>query len=68
MQISEVRALKDPELRQQLDEQQRALMNLRFREATLQLRDTSEIKKTRHTIARIMTVICERQIAKELED
>ena len=67
MQIDEVRALKDAELQEQVEEQQRALMNLRFREATLQLKDTSEVRKTRRNIARVLTVIRERAIAAELE-
>lgn len=66
MQIDEVRALKDAELQEQIQEQQRALMNLRFREATLQLKDTSEVRKTRRDIARVLTVIRERAIAAEL--
>ncbi len=67
MQIDEVRALKDAELQEQIEEQQRALMNLRFREATLQLKDTSELRKTRRSIARVLTVIRERAIAAELD-
>ena len=66
MQIDEGRALKDDELQEQVEEQQRALMNLRFREATLQLKDTSEVRKTRRNIARVLTVIRERAIAAEL--
>ena len=43
-------------------------MNLRFRKATLQLKDTSEIGKTRRTIARIKTAMRERDIVKELAE
>ena len=68
MEIQEVRALSDAELLEQLEEQQRGLMNLRFREATLQLKNTSEIGKTRRTIARIKTAIREREIVKELAE
>ena len=68
MRIEEVRTLSDPELLEQLDEQQRGLMNLRFREATLQLKDTSEISKTRRTIARIKTAMRERDIVKEMAE
>ena len=42
-------------------------MNLQFRKATLQLADMSEIAKTRRTVARIKTVIRERQIADAVE-
>lgn len=66
MRIDEIRTLDDAEVSEQLNEQEHGLMNLRFRKATLQLKDTSEITKTRRTIARIKTTIRERQIIKEL--
>lgn len=62
MRINEVRELNSEELQQELGEQERGLMNLRFRMATLQLSDTSQIKATRRAIARIRTVMRERQI------
>jgi large subunit ribosomal protein L29 len=67
MQISEVRELNDTELQKELGDQERALMNLRFRKATLQLTNTNELGATRKTIARIKTVIREREIAANLE-
>ena len=67
MQINEVRELKNDELHKELDNQERALMNLKFRSATMQLSDFSEIRKTRKTIARINTVLREREIVAELE-
>jgi len=60
--ISEVRELKGRELRRELSQHERALMNLRFRKATLQLSDVNEIRKTRRTVARIRTVLQERGI------
>ena len=62
MQITEVRELSDSELEKELTEQERALMNLRFRKATMQLTNTIELGNTRKTIARIKTVIRERAI------
>lgn len=62
MQINEVRELNDVELHRELDDQQRGMMNLRFRKATMQLTNTNELATTRKTIARIKTVIRERQI------
>ena len=67
MNISEVRQLDDDELNETLSEQQRAMMNLRFRAATLQLTDSSELKKTRRDIARMKTVITEREFARRLQ-
>jgi large subunit ribosomal protein L29 len=66
MQISEVRELKDDELSKELQNQELALMNLRFRGATMQLSDFSEIRKTRRTVARIRTVLREREIVAEM--
>lgn len=67
MNISEVRQLDDDELSETLSEQQRAMMNLRFRAATLQLTDSSELKKIRRDIARMKTVITEREFARRLQ-
>ncbi|MDA1257949.1 MAG: 50S ribosomal protein L29 [Chloroflexi bacterium] len=67
MNIDEVRGLNRDELMHELSEQQRGMMNLRFRKATLQLQDSTEIKNTRRTIARIRTVLREREIAEALQ-
>ena len=66
MQITEVRELSDSELEKELTEQERALMNLRFRKATMQLTNTNELGNTRKTIARIKTVMRERAITASL--
>ena len=63
MEIDDLRALTDVELAEELEESQRALMNLRFRDATMQLANVREIKKTRTRIARINTLIRERELA-----
>ncbi|NQW20658.1 MAG: 50S ribosomal protein L29 [Chloroflexi bacterium] len=62
MRISDVRELNDAELGKELGDQERALMNLRFRKATMQLTNTNELGSTRKTIARIHTVLRERSI------
>ncbi len=66
MRINEVRELNDTELGKELSDQERALMNLRFRKATLQLTNTNELANTRKTIARVKTVIRERTITRDL--
>ena len=67
MNIDEVRGLSHDELMKELEDLQRGMMNLRFRKATLQLQDSSEIRSTRRTIARIRTVLREREIAEALQ-
>ena len=66
MHISEVRELNNNELWRELQEQERSLMNLRFQKTTRQLTNTNALRDTRRNIARIHTVIRERQIVEEL--
>ena len=68
MRINEVRELSDDELKKELASQERGLMNLRFRKATMQLSNSNEIGNTRRTLARIKTVVRERQIARLLRE
>ena len=66
MHISEVRELNSNELWRELQEQERSLMNLRFQKTTRQLTNTNALRDTRRNIARIHTVIRERQIVEQL--
>ena len=61
--IDDIRNMKDQDLVENLDSTQKDLMNMRFRIATMQLSDTNSVKKTQRKIARIMTVIREREIS-----
>ena len=63
MPIDDIRTLSDDELAEELAETQRALMNLRFRAATMQLADVNEIRRSRRRVARIKTVIRQRELA-----
>lgn len=62
MRADEIRALSDQELAKQLEEARRELFNLRFRLATRQLVNHREISRVRRNIARMMTIIRERQL------
>ena len=62
MRVHEIRELSNDQLFEELTKSGRELMNLRFRAATNQLTDSSEPKVVRKTIARLRTVIRERQI------
>ncbi|MFL2665325.1 MAG: 50S ribosomal protein L29 [Dehalococcoidia bacterium] len=66
MKIDEIRQLNNSDLEKELMEQHKALMNLRFSKATLQLTNTNEIGNTKKIIARVNTVINERRISQEL--
>jgi large subunit ribosomal protein L29 len=62
MDIDKVRALTDLELVNELATARRHLYDLRFQLATRQLTDYSQIAQTRRTIARLLTVLTERQL------
>ncbi|HYY07223.1 MAG TPA: 50S ribosomal protein L29 [Actinomycetota bacterium] len=59
---AELRELSDDQLLERAESAREELFNLRFQLATGQLDDASTIKKTRHEIARIATVLRERDL------
>jgi large subunit ribosomal protein L29 len=61
MDIDKVRQLTDAELAEELVSQRRHLYDLRFQLATRQLTDHNQLSQTRRTIARILTVMTERE-------
>ena len=65
MEIDDIRTLTDDELQGELHDTHRELMNLRFRAATMQLSNVNEIRKAHKRIARINTVLRERELAAE---
>lgn len=62
MKVSEMRGLSVEELKKQLDEAHRELFNLRFRAATRQLVNHREIPRVRRDIARLNTLIREKEL------
>jgi large subunit ribosomal protein L29 len=62
MRADELRDLTDEELDQKLDEFKEELFNLRFQHATAQLNNPMRIKKVRRIIARIKTIMREREL------
>lgn len=62
MDITKVRDLTDGELYSELATQRRHLYDLRFQLATRQLTDHSQLTQTRRSIARILTVMTEREL------
>jgi large subunit ribosomal protein L29 len=63
LKIGEIRALKSEELAKQLEAAHKELFDLRFRLATKQLVNHREIRRTKKDIARLMTVVRERELA-----
>lgn len=66
MLIREIRALSTPEVEAKLDDAREELFKLRFQFKAGQLTDYSRLRATRRTIARMATVLREREIAAEL--
>ena len=62
MRIHEVRALSEEDLAKELENSYKELMSVRFRLATRQLSDTTQLMKVRKTIARIKTVMRAREL------
>ena len=68
MRTAELRELPEDELHTRLDSAKEELFNLRFQLATGQLDNPMRIKEVRHSIARIMTVLTERELVAEPEE
>ena len=63
MDIQDLRQLSDDRLFDELEDQKEALFNLRFQKSFGQLEDPNALRYAKRDIARILTVIRERQIA-----
>jgi len=64
---AELRELPDEELVSRIESSKEELFNLRFQLATGQLDNPSRLKEVRHEVARIATVLREREIELELD-
>ena len=65
--ITEINALATTELQSRLDESYKEIFNLRFQGASGQLKDTNAIRKVRRNIARVKTVMRQRELAAEVQ-
>jgi large subunit ribosomal protein L29 len=65
--MKQIRNLTTQELRDRLNEAREELMKLRFRQATGELTDTSQIRITRRSVARLTALLEERQRTEQLE-
>lgn len=64
--VDELRAMDDSKLLDELDDKKEELQRLRFQKAVGQLEDQNLISRAKRDIARIKTVLRERQLAREL--
>jgi large subunit ribosomal protein L29 len=63
MHPNEIRNLSQTELARQLDESYQELFNLRFQYSTGQLKNTARLGHVRQEIARLCTIMRERELA-----
>ena len=61
MKVKEIRELSTEEINKKLVEMKQELFNLRFQQATGTLEKPSRIRDLRHTVARMKTVLKERE-------
>ena len=61
MKVKEIRELSTEEINKKLVEAKEELFNLRFQQATGTLEKPSRIRDLRHTVARMNTVLKERE-------
>jgi len=64
---AELRELPEDELLSRIEGAKEELFNLRFQLATGQLDNTARLQELRHDVARIATVLREREIEQELD-
>ena len=62
MKVDELRALSNEELTKQLEEAHQELFNLRFRLTTKQLVNHRELPKVEKNVARLKTIIREKEL------
>ncbi len=62
MKAKEIRALSDKELKKQLEAVSKERFDLRFRADTKQLKNHREIPRARREVARLKTIIREREL------
>jgi large subunit ribosomal protein L29 len=65
MKTSELRPLSDLELNNRLNDFYQELFNLRFQRASGQLKNTARLNEVRKSVARIKTLLRERELAGE---
>ncbi len=65
MELSKMREMTDLELNAELDKMKKDLFNLRFQHVTGQLENPVKMRDTKRDIARVKTIIREKELARE---
>ena len=64
MKVNEIRNLSTEDIQAKIKETREELFNLRFQQATANLEKPSRIRELRHQLARLKTVLRERELGK----
>ena len=64
MELNKIREMTDVELAEQLDKMKQELFNLRFQHVTGQLENPVKMREVKRDIARVKTIIREKELAK----
>jgi large subunit ribosomal protein L29 len=67
MKANEIRDMTLEEIRQRIDENESTLQALRFQHAVAQLEDPMVLRRTRREIARLQTILKEKEKTGEVE-
>lgn len=65
MKIRDIRELKTPELIKQIEEERKNLIDLKFAHQLKQLTNTAKLRTVKKDIAKMLTVLRERQMAEQ---
>ena len=65
MKLTELRSLTDEELRRECEDRRKELFNLRYQSSTEQMENPALIGRTRREVARILTILRERELEKK---
>ena len=68
MKVKEIRELTTEQIVAKIKENKEELFNLRFQQATGNLEKPSRIRDLRHDVARLKTVLRERELNKEVSE
>ncbi len=66
MEAREIRVMATEEIQRKLSETQEELFNLRFQWSTRQVKDTNRLTQVQRDIARLKTILRERELAQLL--
>ncbi len=67
MQVQEIRNMGTADIQKKLEDTREEFFNLRFQRASGQLEDYTQVKRVKREIARMLTILREREIAEWID-